>query len=174
MAFGKFKVVQVAAASRNRVIGVKGKLPWHLPEDLKFFKEKTLGHVCIMGRKTFDSIGRKGLPRRLNIVVSRSAGADTENLRFAQSLEAAMEMAAAEIQNSAGGPNPWGSEIMIIGGGEIYRASLSWTDRIYLTEVEVDIDGDTFFPDLPPNEFKVVHRDHRPGEPAYTFVTLQR
>ncbi|MBX9767096.1 MAG: dihydrofolate reductase [Bdellovibrionales bacterium] len=170
-----FPVVHVAAASKNRVIGIQGKLPWHIPEDLKFFREMTLNCVCIMGRKTFDSIGRKPLPKRLNIVVSRSALAETAsvaNVRVVKSLEEALDLAASEIENS-GLDLKWRPEIMIIGGGEIYRQSLSWTDKIYLTEVEIELDGDAFFPELPA-EFNETHRDARSGNPDYAFVTYEK
>ncbi|MBX9769092.1 MAG: dihydrofolate reductase [Bdellovibrionales bacterium] len=166
-------MIQIAAASRNRVIGIDGKLPWHIPEDLKFFKEKTLNRVCIMGRKTFDSIGKRPLPKRLNIVVSRTPGVDAENLRFSANLQQALEIAAREIKSKSNQANPWVNEIMIVGGGEIYRQALGCSDRIYLTEVEIDLSGDAFFPEIPA-EFKVVHRDHRQGDLDYTFVTYEK
>ena len=169
MSFKNLKVSQIAAMSRNRVIGIQGKLPWHLPEDLQFFKEKTLGHAIVMGRKTFDSIGRKPLPKRLNIVVSRSGGEDLQSLRFATTLEGALGIAANEIEKGS-----WLREIMVVGGGEIYRQALPWSDCIYLTEVDLDVmNGDAFFPDVP-SDFQAIRRDVRKGEPSYTFVTYER
>lgn len=167
--FRNLKVYQIAAMARNRAIGIHGKLPWHIPEDLKFFKEKTQGHVMIMGRKTFESIGKRVLPKRMTIVVSRGGGEDAPNLRYATIFEGALAIAADEIAKGS-----WAQEIMVVGGGEVYRQALPWSDRIYLTEVDVDVaDGDAFFPMLPP-DFQASHRDIRQGEPGYTFVTYER
>lgn len=173
MSFRNFPVFQIAAASRNRVIGAQGKLPWHIPEDLKYFKEKTLNRVCIMGRKTFESIGKRPLPKRMNIVISRTPGVNAENLKFSATLEQALEIAAAEIDASSAGPNPWAKEIMIVGGGEIYRQAMACSDRIYLTEVEIDLPGDTFFPELP-SQFHLTAKAERSGTPAYSFVTYEK
>lgn len=135
-------ITQIAAMAQNRVIGAQGALPWHLSEDLRFFKQTTLGHAMIVGRKTFDSFGGKALPGRLNIVVTRTPGVDSELVRFVTSLEAAFALCLNERAR-------WGDEVFVAGGGEIYRAAMAATDRIWLTQVRRDVDGDTTFPDIP-------------------------
>lgn len=125
----------VVAASTNNVIGVAGNLPWHLSDDLKRFKALTLGKPIVMGRKTFESIGR-ALPGRQNIVITTQTDFVADGCDVVSSPEAAIA-AAAEAK-----------EVMIIGGGEIYRLFLPLADRIYLTRVKVDLQGDTVFPSL--------------------------
>ncbi len=152
--------------SRNGVIGRAGGLPWRLPEDLRRFKALTMGKPIVMGRKTFDSIGR-ALPGRRNIVISRSAAAATRSdVSFVASMSAALAVA---------GPV---EEIMVIGGSEIYRAALPLAERIYLTRVEAEIDGDVVFPELSLRQWRTVASERRPvdGEHAYamTFETLER
>ncbi|NVH78545.1 dihydrofolate reductase, partial [Paraburkholderia sp. JPY432] len=122
--------------SKNGVIGRENKLPWHLPEDFKRFKETTYGAPVIMGRKTYESIGRL-LPGRKNIIISRDASRLIPGAWVTHSLQEAL--------NEAG---PVG-EVFILGGGEIYRLALPLADRLYLTEVDVEIDGDAFFPAWP-------------------------
>lgn len=132
----------IAAISRNHAIGVQGALPWHLPKDFAWFKSCTAGKAVIMGRKTFDSLGRP-LPKRLNIVISRNPPQENtaqENLLWATSLPQALQLAQ---QHQA----QWGDEIMVIGGGEIYTQALPLADRLYLTEVDYTVeDADAFFP----------------------------
>ncbi len=152
--------------ARNGVIGRAGGLPWRLPEDLRRFKALTLGKPIVMGRKTFDSIGR-ALPGRRNIVISRSAEPATRGeVCFVGSLAAAL--AAAGLAD----------EIMVIGGSEIYRAALPHADRIYLTRVEAEVDGDVVFPDLPLQQWRTIASEHRPADSnhayAMTFETLER
>lgn len=125
----------VVAASTNNVIGVAGELPWHLSDDLKRFKALTMGKPIVMGRKTFESIGR-ALPGRQNIVITTQQDYVAEGCDVVSSPEAAVAVASA------------GSEIMVIGGGEVYQLFLSLADRIYLTRVDTVVDGDTYFPDL--------------------------
>lgn len=162
------KISLIAAVSRNGVIGDSGKLPWHIPEDLKFFKAKTKNHVIVMGRKTFESIGSKPLPSRLNIVVSRSEPAvRIERVFYCKSVTEAVELAKAKCRAE---PQLWGDEIFICGGGEIYRQTIDTADCIYLTWIDVEVAGDAKFPEVPP-AFREVARDARDGSPSYAFVT---
>lgn len=147
--------------ARGGVIGKGGALPWHVPEDLKHFKARTMGHAVIMGRKTYESIGRV-LPGRRFVVVSRSPSFSAAGVTVAPSLEAALE-AARETD-----PAP-----CVIGGGEIYAAALPLATTIHLTEIDRDVDGDVRFPAFDRADWREVER--RPGETAgVTFVTLER
>ncbi len=155
----------VVAMSRNRVIGRDNGLPWRLPEDLKRFKAITLGKPILMGRKTFDSIG-KPLPGRRNIVLTRDRTWSAEGVEVVGSLDEAIERA-----NGA-------TELAVIGGAEIYRLVLPFAARIELTRVEADITGDTLFPDLDPATWKEVpagaHPTDERNQYPMTFVTLER
>ena len=158
-------VCTIAACSENRVIGRDGKLPWHIPEDLKHFKKLTLGKPVIMGRKTFESIGGKPLPKRLNIVVSRSRLL-ADGIVWAGTIADAIRMAKEEAVKS--GQN----EIMICGGGQIYADAMPFTDRIYLTLIHQNIvNGDAFFPELNENKWRETARENHEG---YSFVTMER
>lgn len=152
--------------SLNRVIGRGGKLPWHIPEDLKHFKKLTLGKPVIMGRKTFESIG-KPLPGRANIVVSRS-GFFADGIIPARSVDDALQ----EAEKIAARDGV--TEIMIIGGAQVYEQSLAMTDRLYLTVVEETIEGDAFFPRLDETQWHTTAEERRPGPPPLRFVTLDR
>jgi dihydrofolate reductase len=132
----------VYAQSRNGIIGADGGLPWHLPSDLKRFKEMTLGKPIVMGRKTWDGLPRKPLPGRVNIVVTRQHG-------FVADGAIVVASAAEAIQAAGDAP-----ELCVIGGGEIYQMFLNLADRIYLTEVEVDVAGDTRAPVLLPVQWR--------------------
>jgi dihydrofolate reductase len=129
------KVSMIAAMANNRVIGKEGKMPWHLPNDLKFFKRTTLGKPVIMGRKTFESIGRP-LPRRQNIVVTRSADFVAEGVTIVHDTDSALA-AAGDVE-----------EVVVIGGGNIYQQFLPQADELYLTFIDLTTDGDVFFPDF--------------------------
>lgn len=143
----------IVAASINNAIGKENQLLWHLPNDLKFFKNTTWGGVVIMGRKTFESVN-KPLPGRTNIVITKQPDWNAENVVVANSLEDALEKATALNFK----------EIFIIGGGEIYKQSIAIANRIYLTKVHTEIDGDTFFPDLN-NDWKMIsNRDFKSDE----------
>lgn len=161
----------VVAMADNRVIGRNGGLPWHLSSDLKFFKSVTMGHPVVMGRKTYESIGRP-LPGRDNIVITRQSGFAAEGVEVVPSLEAALERGSA-LAGERGVDT-----VMVIGGGQIYAASIEQADRVVLTEVHTEIDGDTRFPPLPDEEWREVSRDDRPpetpDEPALSFVILER
>jgi dihydrofolate reductase len=152
----------VAAVARNGVIGAAGTMPWRLSSDLKRFKELTLGHPVIMGRKTFDSIG-KPLPGRLNIVVTRRADTmkDADGLIFARDLDAAIELARYSGADDA----------MVIGGGEVYAAAIGRAFRLCITHVEATPEGDTYFPDIDPRVWKSVWSENVPAGDKDTAPT---
>ncbi|MCR4302414.1 MAG: type 3 dihydrofolate reductase [Sulfuricaulis sp.] len=159
------RVSLIAAMAENRVIGVNNKLPWHLPADLRHFRQLTTGHPVIMGRRNYESIG-KPLPDRANIVVTRNPAFRAPGCQVKNSLEEALR----EIQDK--------SEIFIIGGAEIYRQSIGSADRIYLTLVHAEIDGDTYFPEFDRGDWQEVSRVHHTADEknpyAYSFVTYDR
>jgi dihydrofolate reductase len=153
----------VVAMDRRRVIGHQGKLPWHIPEDLKRFKALTMGHSIIMGRKTHESIGRV-LPGRRSIIVTRQADYVVPGALVVHSLEEALAACAGE------------DEAFVIGGGEIYREALGLADRIYLTEVQIEVPGDTLFPPLRAEVWHEVAREAgtSAAQPRVDFVLLER
>ncbi|TNE65577.1 MAG: dihydrofolate reductase [Alphaproteobacteria bacterium] len=156
-------LILVVAMAENRAIGKDGGLPWHLPADLKHFKAVTMGRPILMGRKTYDSIGRP-LPGRRNIVITRNAGWSADGVEVAQSLDAAIAMAGE-------------GDVMIVGGGQIYAEALPRADRLEITEVALKVDGDAFFPPVDKSVWHEVARDSHPvedGKPAYAFVTYDR
>jgi dihydrofolate reductase len=159
------KLSLIAAMADNRVIGHENRLPWHLPADLQHFKAITLGKPVLMGRKTWESLGRP-LPGRTNIVITRDAGYIAEGCVVAHSLEEAVR-AAGEA-----------AEIMVIGGAQLYRQALPLADTIYLTLVHAEFQGDTRFPDWQPKEWRETARiDHAADDRnphAYSFITLER
>ena len=151
----------IAAMSKNRVIGKDGDLPWHLPADLKYFKRKTLDHHIIMGRVNFETIGNP-LPKRTNIILTRNPYYAVSNAFVVHSLEEALSLAYENGEEEA----------FVIGGEEIYRLSLPYLDRIYLTEIDLVTDGDTFFPELSNDEWIVTAEEpHKKDENnPYDFV----
>ena len=151
----------IAALAANRVIGREGSIPWDLPADRRRVRELTMGHLLIMGRKTFESIGRP-LPGRETIVVSRQAGYRPAGCRVAHSLDEALKLARDR------------DEVFICGGGELYREALPLADRLYLTLLAQAVEGDAFFPELPADEFVEVAREELAGEPAAVFVRYER
>jgi dihydrofolate reductase len=154
----------IAAVARNGVIGHRNRMPWRLPEDLKRFRRLTLGHAVIMGRRTFESIG-KPLAGRSNIVVTRSPDWTLSGCHAAHSLDAAL--AAVHEREDA----------FVIGGAEIYALALPVARRLYLTEIERDFDGDAFFPDFDRSRWREVSRESRvlggPEGFAYHFVVYE-
>lgn len=163
------KISIIAALSRNLAIGKDNNLLWHLPEDLKRFKAITLEKPIVMGRKTYDSIGRP-LPGRTNIVVTRNVEWQASGVHAELSLEAALA-AAREICQSKGA-----TEIMVIGGEQIYRAALPFASKLYLTEVDAVVDGDAFFPLVELAEWREIERtaSAESTKYGYQFVTLER
>lgn len=155
------KISIIAAVSKNGVIGKKGELPWYIPEDLRHFKELTTGHPIIMGRKTFESIG-KPLPNRANIIITRDAGYEAEGCLVVHSLEEALEKAGEAEKNPPLLKLRKGkSEVFVIGGGEIYNEAIKVADKLYLTLIEDNFEGDVFFPDY--SAFGKILKD-KPGE----------
>lgn len=166
----KIHISLIAALAENRCIGIDNKLPWYLPEDLKYFKAATTGKPIIMGRTTFDSLG-KPLPNRTNIVITRNAEFAHEGVKVAHSLEEALKIseAVAHIQG--------GDEVVVIGGAQIYALALPLADRLYLTEVHKSVEGDAFFPEFDKAQWSEVERRRFHYEPAaldYSFVIYQR
>lgn len=155
----------VVACGRNNVIGSGGGIPWHVPADLKHFKSLTMGKPIIMGRKTYQSIGQP-LPGRTNIVITRDSEFVAEGIQIVNSLDAALEHAGAI-----------GDEIMIIGGGEIYRAALPIAERIYMTRIELEPEGDVFLPTIDEADWQttVLEEHAANGDlPAFSFLRLDR
>ena len=156
----------IAAIARNRVIGNDNQLLWHLPGDMRHFRETTRGKPVIMGRKTWESLPEKfrPLPGRLNIVVSRNPAYAALGATLATSLEDALK----QVKDA--------DEAFVIGGADLYRQALPFAKRVYLTELTADFDGDTSFPDMPPEDWKEMSRSQpaEENELAYTFVVYQR
>lgn len=156
-------VAMIAAVGRNGVIGAGNAIPWRLPSDFAHFKRTTLGKPIVMGRKTFESIG-KPLPGRTNIIVTRTSGYAAEGAVVVESLEAALgyAQAVAEVDGA--------SEVMICGGGEIYSEALPHADRLYVSHVEAAPEGDATFPEIDPEEWAVVEEPDVAPDPRDTAV----
>ncbi|MFM1897561.1 MAG: hypothetical protein RLZZ385_2635 [Pseudomonadota bacterium] len=150
------KLSLICALSENGVIGRNNALPWHLSEDLKYFKRTTMGKCIIMGRKTYESIGRP-LPGRTNIIVTRKRDYEVENARVVDSLAEAIELAEniAFIDGS--------EEAFVIGGAELYKLALPVVDRMHLTLVHADVEGDAWFPEFDADDWEEVSRDDYPA-----------
>ena len=140
----------IVAMTQNRVIGKDNQMPWHLPADLAWFRQNTTGKPVIMGRKTFESIGRP-LPKRTNIVLSRQPF-EHDGVIWKDSLESAVYF----VRDS--------EEIMLIGGGQLFNEYLSQADRLYLTEIQTELDGDTFFPSINWDEWHIEFEQYRPAD----------
>lgn len=155
----------VVAIAEDNAIGKDNQLLWHLPADLKHFKDITSGHTIIMGRKTYDSIGRP-LPNRRNIVITRNTGLELPGTEITNSLDEALALCKGT------------EEVFIIGGAELYNHALAATNRIYLTRVHQTYEADTFFPEIDLEEWQELSTEkHLPDEKnkvAYTFSTLER
>jgi dihydrofolate reductase len=166
------QISMIAAMANNRVIGADNAMPWHLPADLKHFKKITLGKPIIMGRKTYASIG-KALPGRLNIVVSTDVNFRLADATVVHSCEQAIAVAAEYCaEHKIDTP-----EVMIIGGGTIYKHFLAFCHRLYLTHIELEVDGDTYFPDYAANyDWQEIENETHQAEPpnpyVYRFITL--
>jgi dihydrofolate reductase len=157
----------VVAVADNHVIGKDNQLIWHLPADLRHFKQKTMGHPMIMGRKTFDSIG-KPLPGRTTIIVTRQQNFKAEGCLVAHSVQAAIEI-GSELDTE---------QVSIVGGAEIYKQAMPFVDTLYLTRVHHTFEGDTYFPELPEKEWQQISAEHHePDEKnrySYSFIELRR
>ena len=159
------KISIIVAMAANGVIGRDNQLPWHLPADLKHFKQTTMGKPILMGRKTWESIGRP-LPGRLNIVITRDSTYSAAGCEVVNSIDAAITAAGER------------DEVMVIGGAELYRQVLPYTDTIYLTRIHEAFEGDTRFPEIRHTEWHQVERvDHEADEKNshdYSFIRLER
>ena len=165
------RLVLVVAVAENGVIGRNGGMPWHLPSELKRFKALTMGKPVLMGRKTYESIGRP-LPGRANIVLTRDRDFKAPGIIVVANLKEALAVAAKEAERLNA------DEISVIGGTSLFQETLPHADRIYLSEVHASPPGDTYFPDYDRGEWREVSREgplREPGEPhAYSFVVLER
>ena len=150
-------IILLAAVGANHVIGREGEMPWHLPEDLAHFKATTMGHTLVMGRKTYDSIGR-ALPGRRTVVMTSQIGWHAPSVEVAHSLAEALALA---------GP----TEVFIVGGGEIYQQAMPFADQLMLTEVEQSPEGDVVFPTIEPAHWRETARQAHDG---FAFVTYER
>lgn len=152
----------IAALAKNRVIGKNNDLPWKLPDDMKFFMQTTTGHVVIMGRKNYDSLPPKfkPLPNRTNIVMTKQKDFVAPGCVVINGIEEGLEYASRSGEQ----------ECFIIGGAEIYRAALPFTTRLYLTEIDAEIQGDTFFPEFNSSEWAEVSRQHHPADDRHAFA----
>lgn len=164
------RLALIAAVAENGCIGINNQLPWYLPEDLKYFRRLTTGSVVIMGRKTYESIG-KPLPNRTNIVISRKAGYHPEGIKVVSSLEDALDLAAqvSEINGI--------DDVFVIGGAQIYALALPLANRLYLTEVQKTVEGDAFFPPINSVQWREIGNEAHYYEPAdthYRFVVYER
>jgi len=165
------RISLVVAAARNGVIGMQNALPWKLPSDLKRFKEITVGHPIVMGRKTYEAIGQP-LMDRDNIVITRGEIIEDPTVHTVNSIEEAIALAKRFAINRGV------DEIMIAGGGQIYEQTLAIADRIYFTRVDMEVDGDTVFPNLNPERWTETAREDMKAGPKdnadFTFLTLDR
>lgn len=160
------QIAMIAAMAADRVIGLDNQMPWHLPADLKHFKAVTLGKPVLMGRKTYESIGRP-LPGRRNIVVSRQPAPANSSVEWVSSIEQGLALVSAM------------PEVMIIGGAEIYQQCLPLASRLYITEIELQVAGDAYFPDYrAAASWQELSNEYFPASAdsplAYRFLTLER
>ena len=153
----------IAAVSDNGAIGKDNALPWRIPEDLKRFKTLTLGHTVVMGRRTYESIG-KPLPKRRNLVLTSDGSWSAAGVERCASLSDAIETARGAGE----------TELFAIGGERVYREALAAADRLYLTRVRGEFPGDAFFPPFDETRFAALERDEREGDPPFAFVVLER
>ena len=154
-------ISQIVASSRNNVIGRDNDLPWHLPDDMQFFKDTTKGHHILMGRKNFESIPMKfrPLPNRVNIVVTRQADYNADGIELFNTIEEGIQFARDAGEE----------ELFIIGGAEIYNQTIDQADRIYLTEINTEIEGDAHFPELDRSEWIEKDRRHHSVDEKHRY-----
>lgn len=164
------KISLIAAMASNRVIGKNNDLPWHLPDDMKYFMQTTRHHHVVMGRKNYESLPPKfsPLPDRINLVVTRQPNYQAPGCTVFSSLEEAIAHAQAAGE----------AELMIIGGADVYRQSLPYADRIYLTEIDAAVEGDVYFPEFDLHTWRAVSRRHHPRDErhpyAFDFVIYEK
>ena len=152
----------IVAMASNRVIGNRGDIPWKIPGEQQMFKEITLGHTVIMGRKTYESIGRP-LPGRTNIVITRQSDYQAAGCIIAHDLDGALRSCPNEEK-----------EAFICGGGQLYHEALPVTDRIYLTLLTREVNGDTYFPEISETQFKITKSEYIDGVEPYNFFVYER
>lgn len=153
----------IVAIANNRVIGINNTLPWHLPEDLKRFKALTMGHHIIMGRKTYESLGRL-LPGRTTVIVTRNPDYKVEGALIAKSLQSALALCKGD------------DEAFLIGGAELYQDGLKHSEKLYITEIDLDVAGDAHFPDFDSQHWQEIAREAHVSEKGlkFNYVTYQR
>lgn len=166
-------LTHIVACSQNNVIGTQGGLPWDLPEDMKFFRDTTKGHIMIMGRKTFDSFNGRALPHRYHIVITRNPAElsfeskETSPVVFVSSIDEAIAHAKPLTEK-------WGDEVFIIGGGEIYKQSMPVTNKIYQTVIHQQFSGDTVYPEIDKQLFTLTARRDVELPIPFSFLTYLR
>jgi dihydrofolate reductase len=161
---GKPRISIISALAKNLTIGIHNTLPWRLSEDLKYFKALTLGHHILMGRKTYESIG-KPLPGRTTVIITRGNCLAPEGVKIAHSLQEAIDVCGAD------------PEIFFVGGAELYAQALPLADRLYLTEIQAEVEGDAWFPDYDRTHWREISRDKRDDDASgleYHFVVYDR
>ncbi len=151
-------IAHVVAMAHNRVIGRQNRLPWHFSSDMQFFKKLTTGHTVIMGRKTYESVG-KALPNRQNFVLSRAAAPVTPGVRFFADIDSALKAVRTE-------------HAFIIGGAEVFRQTFDKADTLFITQIDAEYEGDVFYPAMPP-EFQEVSREELQKDPRLTVVRYE-
>ncbi|MDG4811810.1 type 3 dihydrofolate reductase [Hydrogenovibrio sp. 3SP14C1] len=156
----------IAAMDKNRVIGADNDMPWHLPDDLKFFKANTLNKPVVMGRKTFESIGSRPLPNRRNLVITRNADYEAKGVEVFHSVEEALKTCSSD------------EEVIIMGGGQLYAQMMPFANKLYVTLVEADVEGDTIFPEWLAEEWQEISKERHDKDErhayAFEFMTLIR
>lgn len=161
------QIAMIAALDKNHVIGSDNAMPWHLPDDLKFFKDNTLNKTVVMGRKTFESIGSRPLPNRRNLVITRNADFQAPGIEVFTSIEAAMQSCVEDTD-----------EVIIMGGGQLYQQMMPYAQKLYLTLVEAEVAGDTVFPEWSLVDWQITSQYYHPQDErhayAFEFVILQR
>ncbi len=166
-------IAHIVAAAKNGVIGKDGELPWSIPEDMKWFRERTKGRALIMGRKTFEAVEHP-LPKRLNVVVTRQKDYKPKNAGDAQTPVVVVSSLPEALEYCKKVAAQYMNEIFIIGGGDIYHQSVPLVDTIYLTRIHRDYKGDATYPDPDPKQFKLVEQIDRTQPEPFSFLTYKR
>ena len=164
----KITLSHITAVSQNNVIGLNNKLPWHIPEDLKYFFKTTKNKALIMGRKTFESLG-KALPNRLNVVLTKNRDFKAEGAVILPSFDKALNYCRQDDILKK-----YGEEIFITGGGEIYKQTLPLMDRLYITRIHKEYEGDALYPEIPMDQFKEVSRIDKAEPVPFSFLVYER
>ena len=155
------ELILIAAMAQNRVIGKNNTIPWHIPEEMRHFKESTMGHAVIMGRKTFESIGTP-LPGRLNVVLSRDSNIHCPGFLPARNLQKGLDCCQGQ------------EKVFIIGGRDLFKESMQLADTILLSILDREYEGDTLFPHIPAEQFQLVSKKRMGGSQPFTLFTYQR